>query len=192
MEPATNRQAGEPEIALLTRALKAGSEEAFREFHARYFERLYRFLLVVARGQEQEAQDALQQTFVRVVKHVRVFESEDVFWSWLKVVARSAARDGGRKEQRYSALLGHFAMRLKLERPEPTPSEEDGLQGALQESMAELPADERALLEAKYLQGLTVKEISLSEQVTEKTIESRLGRARRILRDNLLKKLSCP
>ena len=40
--------------------MAAGDEEAFREFHAHYFDRLYRFLLVVARGQEHEAQEALK------------------------------------------------------------------------------------------------------------------------------------
>lgn len=52
-------------IADLTRRLAARDEEAFREFHTRYFDRLYQFLLVVAHGQEQEAQDALQETLLR-------------------------------------------------------------------------------------------------------------------------------
>ena len=42
-------------VAELTRRLAGHDEEAFREFHARYFDRLYQFLLVVARGQEHEA-----------------------------------------------------------------------------------------------------------------------------------------
>ncbi len=187
---ATVQKSGEPEIARLTRALAAGDEEAFRQFHAAYFDRLYRFLLVVARGQEQEAQDALQQTFLRLIKHARVFESEDAFWSWLKVVARSAARDSGRKQQRYSLLLQNFALRFNLLKPPAYNQEEDFLQAALQESLAELPPDERALLESKYLEGFTIREISLEQHLTEKSIESRLGRVRQVLRDKVLKKLS--
>ena len=48
-------------VAHLTRRLAAGEEEAFREFHKNYFNRLYQFLLVVTRGQEHEAQEALQE-----------------------------------------------------------------------------------------------------------------------------------
>src|SRR4051812_36784633 len=95
---------------LLTRKLAAGEERAFAEFHARYFDRLYQFLLVVTRGQEQEAQEALQQTLLRVARYARAFESEDAFWCWLKAVARSTARDAGRKQQRYWALLARFSL----------------------------------------------------------------------------------
>ena len=38
------------------------------------------------------------------------FESEEVFWSWLKAVARSAARDTNRKQRRYAALLERFSL----------------------------------------------------------------------------------
>ena len=53
------------DTAVLTRRLAAGDEAAFREFHARYFDRLYYFLLVVTHGQELEAQEALQDTLLR-------------------------------------------------------------------------------------------------------------------------------
>src|ERR1051325_3867078 len=81
----------------LTRRLAAGEEAAFREFHVAYFDRLLRYLLVVARGDEDAARDALQETFVRVVRHAKRFDCEDAFWSWLTLLARSAAADGGRK-----------------------------------------------------------------------------------------------
>ncbi len=187
---ATVQKSVEPETTRLTRALAAGDEEAFRQFHAAYFDRLFRFLLVVARGQEQEAQDALQQTFLRVIKHARVFESEDAFWSWLKVVARSAARDSGRKQQRYSILLQNFALRFNLLKPPQYSPEEDSLHALLQEGLAELPPDERTLLESKDLGGFTVRELSLEKHLTEKTIESRLARVRHALRNKVLKKLS--
>ncbi len=176
-------------IALLTRRLAAGEEEAFRQFHARYFDRLYQFLLVVARGQEDEAQEALQQTLLRVVRHARAFESEDTFWCWLKVVGRSAARDAGRKQQRYAALLQSFARRrnsLALDQPS---KQDNRLRDCLDESLDELAPDDRKLIEAKYLEGATVKELSVVADLTEKAVEARLLRARRELRARLLKKL---
>lgn len=182
----------EIEIARLTRGLVAGDEAAFRQFHDRYFDRLYRFLLVVARGQEQEARDALQQTFLRVIKHARAFTEEEAFWCWLKVVARSAARDAGRREHRYSVLLQHFTARLRLDaKPQVAGDEEENcLQVALEESMAEMEPEERALLRAKYIEGSTVREISRDNQLTEKAVEGRLGRARQVLREKVLRKLS--
>src|SRR5262245_11289777 len=98
------------DIAGLTRRLAARDEQAFTEFHGRYFDRLYRFLIVLTRGHEQEAEEALQQTLLRVIRYARPFDSEEAFWCWLKAIARSTVRDAGRKQQRYSALLQRFAF----------------------------------------------------------------------------------
>jgi len=53
---------------------KVPAEEAFRIFHERYFARLYQFLLSVRRGNEAEAQEAMQNTLLRVVRYARRFE----------------------------------------------------------------------------------------------------------------------
>jgi len=173
----------------VTRGLAAGDEEAFREFHTQYFDRLYQFLLVVARGQEHEAKEALQQTLLRVVRYARVFESEDAFWGWLKIVARSVARDAGRKQQRYWALLESFALRRRLEADDRTPAEADRLRSVLEETLDELDPQDRRLIAGKYLEGASVKELAVASELTEKAVESRLLRLRRRLRERLVRKL---
>jgi RNA polymerase sigma-70 factor (ECF subfamily) len=173
-------------VALLTRQMAAGDEEAFRGFHSLYFDRLYQFLLAVARGNEQEARDALQETFVRVARSVRKFESEEVFWCWLKAVARNAARDGGRKQRRYFDFLRRFSLDA------PEPSRDLNIDLPLEECLEELNPADRELVEAKYLQGETVRELSERVGLTEKAVESRLLRARQRLRELLLQKLREP
>ncbi len=176
-----------PDIASLTAGIRAGSEDAFREFHHLYFDRLYQFLLVVARGNEDEARDALQETLLRVVRYARKFEDDEPFWSWLKVVARSAARDAGRKQHRYLNLLQKFA--LHSETHVPNANSTPPLGDLLEESLEELPANERELIQAKYLQGATVKELAAGRGLTEKAVESLLLRVRRRIREFILKKL---
>lgn len=171
---------------MLTREMAAGDEEAFRRFHALYFDRLHQFLLAVARGNEQEARDALQETFVRVARSARKFESEEVFWCWLKAVARNAARDGGRKQRRYF----DFLLRFSLHAPEA--SNDLNIDLPLEECLEELNPADRELVEAKYLQGETVHELSTRAGLTEKAVESRLLRARQRLRELLLQKLREP
>ena len=180
-------------VARLTCSLAAGEEEAFREFHAQYFDRLYQFLLVVSRGQEHEAQEALQETLLRVLRYVRRFDTEEAFWGWLKVVARSAARDAGRKRRRYLALLQNFELRWPGRWTVGHSFEEDNrVHAALDESLEEMDALDRRLIEGKYLDGAPVKELSVVAGLTEKAVESRLLRLRRQLRDSLLKKLHAP
>lgn len=118
-------------IVLLTRRLAANDEAAFREFHRLYFDRLHQYLVVVARGNQHEAEEALQESMLRVLRYVRPFETEEAFWGWLKVVARSAARDGGRKQRRYLSLLqklqftlegGNGERRVRWRRPPARPA----------------------------------------------------------------------
>ena len=178
--------------ALLTRRLAAGEEEAFREFHRLYFDRLYHFLLAVTRGQEQEAQEALQETLLRLLRHSRVFAEEDVFWCWLKAVARNAARDGHRKHRRYFALLQNFALDRGPDPAQPAVGDDSRLGALLEESLDELDLKDRRLIENKYLAGETVRELSAAAGLSEKAVESRLLRLRRLLRERIMEKLRTP
>lgn len=184
--------AATPATALLTQRLAAGEEEAFREFHRLYFDRLYHFLLAVTRGQEQEAQDALQETLLRLLRHPRVFADENIFWCWLKAVARNAARDGHRKHRRYFALLQNFALGRGRDPREPTGGDDSRLGALLEESLDELEPADRRLMENKYLDGETVRELSTLAGLSEKAVESRLLRLRRHLRARILEKLRTP
>ena len=178
------------DIAALTRRLAEGDEAAFREFHGRYFDRLYRFLLVVTRGQEHAAQDALQETMLRVARYAREFDDEDVFWGWLKAVARNAARDGGRKRRRYLAVLEKFAFwRRDTNGVEIDPREDGALRSLIDEGLAGLAPLDRQLIEGKYLRGHTVSELAADTGLTEKAVESRLVRSRRQLAETALKTL---
>lgn len=179
-------------VARLTRRLAARDEEAFREFHELYFDRLYQFLLVVTRGREHEAQEALQESLLRVVRYVREFETDEAFWGWLKVVARSAARDGGRRHRRYFNLLQNFALRRQNHAHERATADDNRLSVLLEESLDELDPQDRRLIEGKYLDGETVKELSRHTGLTDKAIESRLGRLRRHVRALMIKKLRTP
>jgi RNA polymerase sigma-70 factor (ECF subfamily) len=163
-----------------------GDEEAYREFHAAYFGRIFRYVLVLMRGDEHAARDVVQETLLRVVRHVRRFEDEGAFWDWLACLARSAAADHGRRASRYSRLLDVFA-RQPPELNEPIPDGE--CPSALSKSLEELDENDRALLARKYEEGSSVRELAALHGVTEEAIESRLARARRALREAVFRHL---
>lgn len=177
------------ETARLTAGLAAGEEEAFREFHRRYFNPLFRYLLVLTRGQEHDAEEALQETLCRVAKYARPFAREEIFWCWLTAVARSTARDAGRKRRRYRSLLQNYALRWLSAQQAIEEEADELLAEGLQACLAELPAADRALVEAKYLTARSVRELAHETGLTEKAVESRLLRLRRHLREQLLRKL---
>lgn len=183
----------EATAAELTRRLAAGEEKAFCEFHEIYFDRIYHFLLAVTRGDEHEAQEALQETLLRVARNPpRVYEDEEKFWRWLKAVARNAARDGWRKRRRYLAILERFSLRWGGIFVSNADAAETRLLDLLSECLGELSQEERALIEGKYFDGAAVAELSSNSGLTEKSVESRLHRLRAQLRERLIKKLKEP
>ncbi|HLP78535.1 MAG TPA: sigma factor-like helix-turn-helix DNA-binding protein, partial [Candidatus Paceibacterota bacterium] len=93
-----------------------------------------------------------------------------------------------RKHRRYLALLERFAC-SRSHASELENLEEEQLKEILAESLQELPTEDRDLINAKYLQGVAVKDLSVLTGVSDKAIESRLLRIRRQLRERLLKKL---
>lgn len=169
--------------------MAACDEEAFRQFHEVYFARLLRYHLVIARGDEDAAREALQETLLRLTRHARRFDDAETFWSWLTVLARCAAADTGRKRHRYWRLIASYARSLIPPVVTPAADAEEELRLLLGSILAELPPEERSLVEGKYLRRATVRELAAESGLTEKAVESRLLRARRLLREKILTKL---
>ena len=178
-------------VALLTQRLAAGEEEAFREFHRIYFDRLYHFLLAVTGGQEQEAQEALQETLLRLLRHPRFLRTRKFFGAgsrrWRATppatpTANSAATLPCSKISPWAAAA--FPPRTRRRR--------NRLGALLEESLDELEPADRLLIENKYLAGETVRELSMLAGLSDKAVESRLLRLRRHLRERIMEKLRTP
>jgi RNA polymerase sigma-70 factor (ECF subfamily) len=168
-----------------------GDEMAYRIFHEAYVDRLWRYLLVVTAGNEDAAREALQSGLVRVVRHIKVFGEEAVFWSWLTVLARSALSDQNRKQRRYLAFLDRFFQHVHAEPAEAQDGEADArLLASLEHGVAALPAEERELLHRKYFTQQPVRDIAVALRTTEKAVESRLSRTRRKLKASIVSQLN--
>jgi RNA polymerase sigma-70 factor, ECF subfamily len=178
------------DVAALTDRMAKGDEAAYRTFYDAYFDRLSRYLLVVTAGNEDAAREALQAALVRVVRHIKVFPNDAVFWSWLTVLARSALSDQTRKRRRYLAFLDRFTQHSHVQQSAPdAPAAEAILATLLEHSLESLPADERRLVEAKYFERSSVREIAAGLNLSEKAVESRLVRIRQRLKAAILDEL---
>jgi len=170
------------DISQLTAEMTRGNEDAFRQFYDRYFNRLLGYLLVLTHGHEESAREAMQSAMLRVVKHIKRFQCEQTFWSWLTVLARTALVDQERKRSRYNAALDRFAR-------EDASAAETHLLECLRQSVSTLPPDELVLIEKKYFEELSIAQIAAVMDTTEKAIESHLTRIRQKLRKQTLELL---
>lgn len=94
-----------PEVTRLTRQMVQGNEDAWVHFHSEYSPRLFRYLLVLLRGDEDLAAELLQVTFTKIARHIRLFTEEIVLWHWCARIARTVTIDELRKRGRQSACL---------------------------------------------------------------------------------------
>lgn len=162
---------------------------AYQQFFDLYCNRLFRYLLVVAAGDEELARDALQLTMMRLVRYIKRFDSAEVFWSWLTVLARSALADEQRKHRRYLGLLDRFFRREQARLALVDNAADTTLLQSLENGLANLSLEERDLVERKYFLAQSVRAIASQLQITEKAIESRLVRIRKKLKNSILAQL---
>ena len=165
-------------VAALTQRLAAGDEASFAEFHAAYASRLFRYLIVLQRGDEHASAELLQDTLIRVARHARRFDDADALWSWLTRLARTAAADRARKSSRYLRFLDRFHHSA----PEPHHEDECDIEQALDTALAQMPPDDAELLRAKYHEQTPQRDLAARFAISEAALESRLRRARDSLR----------
>jgi RNA polymerase sigma-70 factor (ECF subfamily) len=174
------------DLAALTRAVCRGDEAAFSRFYDLYSLRLYKHLLVLARGNEWEAREALQTVVLKLAKSFKVFDEERRMWGWLSRLARNSYVDlcrARKREQRFLPLEEH--------RIESADSREEAhkLSGSLQHALEQLTDEEQELIRAAYVDERPLQQLADELGQTYKALESRLGRLRRKLKVNLLNHL---
>ena len=178
------------EISGLTRGMVAAKEEAFLAFSKLYSSRIYRYLLVLTHGDEALAVELTQQTMIKAARNAKVFETELALWNWLALLARNCAIDEQRKRSRHWSMLVRFWE--KREVPMGVPSEvpaESLYSKLLGKELGLLEEEERHLLEGKYMEGLSVRELAAVHGMSEKAVESRLSRLRIKLRNGVLSRM---
>ncbi|HEY2081464.1 MAG TPA: sigma-70 family RNA polymerase sigma factor [Verrucomicrobiae bacterium] len=179
--------AADAEARVLAASIARGDEAAFRALYERYHQRLFRFALVLGRGDESLAQDTVQAVFVVAAKKLRRADSEEHLWNWLARIARQQLAKAWRTRRREAVMVSVEVL------PEdcPATAEPDSfLEEVLDGAVKMLDSEERRLIRIFYFDRLSQKEIAEQLGTTPKAISSRLERAREKLRLMIKRKLS--
>lgn len=169
MRSHTDRQLVESIIA-------SGDEVAFRELYRRHTPRLYQLLVRMLGGLEQDAEDVVQETWVRAVENASKFEWKSSFPSWLTGIGINRARELLRKRSRRP-------MFDLTEQSEPrTPVVPVGERVDLERALALLPDGYRTVLVLHDVEGFRHEEIAAQLGIATGTSKSQLFHARRHVR----------
>ena len=174
-----------------------GNVEAFRHLVARHQGRLFTILLRVV-GDEQEAEDLAQATFVKAYRSLSSFRGDSSFGTWLVQIGIHASRDCLRRRMR-ERERGTVSLESVIDRggdaaepadpgttddakPEIERREDEAL---LQDALAELPPEYRLVLVLKHLEEWPFTRIAEFTGDSVGTLKVRAHRARRMLRERL-------
>jgi len=139
------------EAALVAHA-RQGDAAAFEELYVAYRDQTYNLCLSLCADRD-EAQDLLQETFVRAYRYLPRFRGDAHFATWLHRITVNLCHDARRRKQRQAALLAAPAS------PERTPAEAEAVE-QVRAALARLQPNYRLVLALRYSQTLSYQEIA--------------------------------
>ena len=189
------RQFDHGDIDKLIERLKDGDKAAFRELVIRLQNPVYNLAYKILWNRE-DAEDVLQETFIRVLEKIGDFREESHLATWIYKIATNTAlmklRERRRKENKFSPLdnfdeveviPSQLAVAPKNPFDELLASESHEI---LEKAIARLPETYRGAFVLKDIEQLPTEDVAYILGIGQEALYSRLKRARMFLREAVL------
>jgi len=182
---------------LVKRALDR-DEAAVRTIIKANNRRLYRLARGILRN-DGEAEDVVQETYVRAFTHLTDFRGESSLSTWLSRIAMNEALGRLRRERpgvelsslpqgTLEAQIIQFPLISAAEDPEKSMAQRE-IRNVVEGAIDELPEAFRLVFITRVVEGMNVEETAEILDLKPETVKTRLHRARSMLRDNVEKKI---
>src|SRR5260221_2194744 len=145
--------------------------QAARQLFEAHGTAVFRFAAVLVRH-HQDAEDVVQETFLKLLRHLEAGGDATNLRGWLFTVAAHAARDRERRRPRWVPWLPAHDARV----PPPALPDEDGRLKGARDALRRLPGRDRLLL-ALRAQGLSYRDIAAAARIRPASVGRLLARA---------------
>lgn len=185
-EPVT--QSGtDPEEQKLIEASQIGDGRAFGRLIRLHQKRLFRFAYGIT-GSFDQAEDIVQETFVKAYSAIGTFRLGLAFYPWLSTIARNLTYNQIARDERKESLEQMAEGGFDPESTELGPLEKllsDEAQSRFFGAVMALPSKYRSVFVLRHFEDMDYNEISMYLKVPPGTVDSRLYRARQMLVEQL-------
>jgi len=179
---------GEQTDADVIRQVLAGDTAIFELLMRRYNEQVYRTARSIVRD-EQQAEDVMQQAYLKAFAHLDQFNGSARFSTWLTRIAINESLTRVRRERRYEALgddddlssIEPLMSRHPSENPERQAFAWE-LQRLLESAIDTLPDGMRQVFVLRDVEGLSASEVAECLGISVQAVKTRLSRGRATLR----------
>ena len=184
----------------LVRFAQAGERGAFAAIMGRYNQRLFRAARSLT-GDDGEAEDVLQEAYLRAFAAFGGFRGEASLSTWLTAIVINEARGRLRRRrttvgleaveaaQQDSGSVVMFPSAFGAASPEADAARAEARR-LLERAVDELPEPFRVVFIMREVDGLSVEDTAQALELRPETVKTRLHRARRMLRESLHEKLA--
>ncbi len=178
---------------LLVAAAKQGDAEAFEELVRRYEAKIFRLTMNITRNRE-DAEDAMQDAFLKSYAHLKDFQEDSRFYTWLVRIAANEALMRLRKRRPNEFSLDEPVegeedlMPREIEDWGPSPEQrfaQTEIREILSEVIDKLEPDFRVVFVLRDIEELSTEETADALGISIPAVKSRLLRARLKLRQKL-------
>lgn len=187
-----------PDDEALVRQALTRDAAAFGAIMQRYNRRLYRIARSILRN-ECEAEDAVQETYIKAFTHLHGFRAESSLSTWLSRIAMNEALERLRSQRPMAERqsVDVFAREAQILAFPHTPASADPERAMAQREIIELveraadglPEIFRIVFVMRVIEGMSVEETAVLLDLDPKTVKTRLHRARKLLRKHLEKEI---
>jgi RNA polymerase sigma-70 factor, ECF subfamily len=185
------------DLELVRRALSR-DEAAVRAIIKANNRRLYRLARGILRN-DNEAEDVVQETYVRAFTHLAEFRGDSSLSTWMSRIAMNEALGRLRRQRpgvelsslpsgTLEAQIIQFPLLSATDDPERTMAQRE-IQHVVEAAIDELPEPFRMVFITRVVEGMNVEETADILGLKPETVKTRLFRARTMLRDNVEKKI---
>ena len=178
------------DAAVVERVL-SGDAEAFAVLVDRYYDRYTRYAVHLV-GNREDAEEALQDAFLRAYKHLGRYEERERFASWLlRIVVNQCRTAAARRRRREQTFPDVDPADLELAAGgDGDGTERHDLRDRLERALARLPADQREAVVLRYADDLSYEDMSMVTGAGVSALKMRVQRAFTRLRA-LLQEVHC-
>src|SRR4030095_2911765 len=180
---------------VIVERIRGGDIALYEILVRRHNQRLYRTIRAILRD-DRDVEDVMQQAYVDAYTHLDQFRGTAKFATWLTRIAVNRAIRNGQGERRQFAIVSRDAdATLAIEHTAaPGVDPEHAMYGhelkqVLESLVDALPDPFRVVFVMREVEGLSTEETAASLSINEDTVKTRLHRAKRLLRDQLDRRL---
>jgi RNA polymerase sigma-70 factor (ECF subfamily) len=169
--------------------VRAGRHELFEHLMRRHNARVYRAARAILHD-DSEAEDVMQDAYVRAYEHLAEFEGRAKFSTWVTRIAVNEALLRLRRSKRFDPLETHSDQEPSMSAPSSSSPEQQAsdveMRAVLEKAVGQLPDEFRAVFVLRAVEGMSGAETAECLGIAEETVKTRLHRARGRLQEMLL------